>query len=64
VLDVCDPEPLPDNHPFWSHPRILLTPHIASMTRPETAVDMVLENIHRHEAAEPLIGLVDRTRGY
>jgi glyoxylate/hydroxypyruvate reductase A len=64
VLDVCDPEPLPENHPFWSHPRILLTPHIASMTRPETAVDMVLENIRRHEAAEPLIGLVDRTRGY
>jgi len=64
VVDVTDPEPLPAGHPFWSHPKILLTPHIASMTQPETAVDQVLANIRRHEAGEPLIGLVDRSRGY
>lgn len=64
VLDVCEPEPLPADHPFWSHPRILLTPHIASMTSPESAVDLVLENIRRHQAGEPLLGLVDRSRGY
>ncbi len=64
VLDVCDPEPLPASHPFWSHPRVMLTPHIASMTQPETAVDVVLENIRRHLAGAPLNGLVERARGY
>jgi glyoxylate/hydroxypyruvate reductase A len=64
VVDVTDPEPLPAGHPFWAHPKILLTPHIASMTQPETAVQQVLDNIRRHDAGEPLIGLVDRSRGY
>jgi glyoxylate/hydroxypyruvate reductase A len=64
VLDVTDPEPLPVDHPLWSHPKILLTPHIASMTQPDTAVDLVLENIRRYREGEPLIGLVDRDRGY
>jgi glyoxylate/hydroxypyruvate reductase A len=64
VVDVTAPEPLPTDHPFWSHPRILLTPHIASMTQPETAVDLVLENIRRHGAGAPLIGLVNREKGY
>jgi glyoxylate/hydroxypyruvate reductase len=64
VVDVTDPEPLPPGHPFWTHPNILLTPHIASMTQPETAVEQVLENIRRHQAGAPLIGLVDRSRGY
>ncbi|CAN7512583.1 glyoxylate/hydroxypyruvate reductase A [Phyllobacterium sp. LjRoot231] len=64
VLDVTDPEPLPGDHPFWLHPKILLTPHIASMTRPETAVDHVLDTIRRHREGLPLIGAVDRMRGY
>jgi glyoxylate/hydroxypyruvate reductase A len=63
-LDVTDPEPLPQGHPLWTHPRVILTPHVASMTRPETAVDFVLETIERHEAGLPLRGLVDRKRGY
>lgn len=64
VLDVCSEEPLPRGHAFWRHPRIWLTPHVASMTQPETAVDVVLDNIRRHRAGEPLVGLVDRGRGY
>lgn len=64
ILDVTDPEPLPADHAFWRHPRVLITPHIASMPRPETAIDFVLETIGRHEAGQPLRGLVDRTRGY
>lgn len=64
VLDVTDPEPLPAGHPLWSDPRVLITPHIASMTQPETAVEVVLDNLRRHRAGEPLIGLVDRGRGY
>ncbi|WP_439364080.1 2-hydroxyacid dehydrogenase [Bradyrhizobium sp. DASA03005] len=64
VLDVAEPEPLPAGHPFWSHPRILLTPHIASTTKPETAVGYVLDTIARHRRGEALPGLVDRKRGY
>ncbi|MET4386362.1 glyoxylate/hydroxypyruvate reductase A [Bradyrhizobium sp. F1.4.3] len=64
VLDVTEPEPLPAGHPFWSHPRILLTPHNASMTTPDTAVDYVLDVIARHRRGEALPGRVDRSRGY
>jgi glyoxylate/hydroxypyruvate reductase len=64
VLDVAEPEPLPAGHPFWSHPQILLTPHNASMTAPETAVEFVLETIARHRRGETLPGLVDHDRGY
>jgi len=64
VLDVAEPEPLPAGHPFWSHPRILVTPHNASMTAPDTAVDFVLDVIARHRRGEDLPGRVDRSRGY
>ncbi|MXQ10545.1 2-hydroxyacid dehydrogenase [Microvirga makkahensis] len=61
VLDVFATEPLPQDHPFWKHPQILVTPHIASMTQPETAAKVVIANIRRHQAGEPLINVVDRS---
>jgi glyoxylate/hydroxypyruvate reductase len=64
ILDVCEPEPLPPEHPFWTHPKVVLTPHIASMTQPETAVEAVIGNIRAHRAGLPMHGLVDRARGY
>ena len=64
ILDVCEPEPLPEAHAFWRHPRILLTPHIASVTRADTAARIVLENIRRHRRGEPLRNVVDRVAGY
>ncbi|TIO53300.1 MAG: glyoxylate/hydroxypyruvate reductase A [Mesorhizobium sp.] len=64
MIDVTDPEPLPFGHPFWSHPKIILTPHIASVTQPATAARAVIDNIKRHRAGLDPIGLVDRTRGY
>lgn len=64
VLDVFDPEPPPADHPLWHHPRVLLTPHVASMTQPESAVTMVLDNIARHRAGQEMLGVVDRQRGY
>lgn len=64
VIDVTDPEPLPQGHPFWSHPKIILTPHVASITQPETAARAVIENIKRHCAGLEPVGLVDRSRGY
>ncbi|ABM32760.1 glyoxylate/hydroxypyruvate reductase A [Paracidovorax citrulli] len=64
ILDVCEPEPLPPQHPFWTHPKVVLTPHIASMTQPETAVDALIDNLRRHREGLPMVGLVDRSRGY
>ncbi|WP_418120539.1 2-hydroxyacid dehydrogenase [Variovorax sp. 350MFTsu5.1] len=64
ILDVTDPEPLPAEHPFWTHPRVFLTPHVASMTQPETAAPILLENLRRHQRDEPLLNVVDRSRGY
>jgi glyoxylate/hydroxypyruvate reductase A len=64
ILDVTDPEPPPPEHPFWTHPRIWLTPHLASMTQPETAVEAVVADLRRHARGEPLQGLVDRGSGY
>lgn len=64
TLDVFRNEPLPKEHPFWRHPKVTVTPHIAASTRPLTAAAVVAENIRRGEAGEPLLHLVDRTRGY
>lgn len=64
VLDVTDPEPLPSDQPLWRHPRVLITPHVASVTQPETAALAVAENIRRHRAGLDPVGLVDRSRGY
>jgi glyoxylate/hydroxypyruvate reductase A len=64
TLDVFRQEPLPPNHPFWHHPRVTVTPHIAASTRPETAARVIVENIRRAEAGEPLLHRVDRARGY
>jgi glyoxylate/hydroxypyruvate reductase A len=64
ILDVAEKEPLPAGHPFWTHRRILLTPHIATMTQPETAVEAVLQNIERHRQGLALLNVIDRQRGY
>ncbi|MEI9432139.1 2-hydroxyacid dehydrogenase [Mesorhizobium sp. Cs1299R1N3] len=64
MIDVTDPEPLPGGHPFWSHPKIILTPHVASIAEPATAARVVIDNIRRHRIGLDPIGLVDRTRGY
>lgn len=64
TMDVFDVEPLPAEDPYWSHPRATVTPHIASVTRPETASAAIVANIRRDLAGEPLIGVVDRDRGY
>lgn len=64
VLDVTDPEPLPADSALWAHPRVRITPHIASMTQPQTAARVAIDNLRRFERGEPLVGLVDRGRGY
>ncbi|MDR5652343.1 2-hydroxyacid dehydrogenase [Ruixingdingia sedimenti] len=64
TLDVFRTEPLPEGHPFWAHPRVTVTPHIAAGTRPITAARVVAENIRRGETGQPFLHLVDRARGY
>ncbi|AUG54701.1 2-hydroxyacid dehydrogenase [Thalassospira marina] len=63
-LDVACNEPLPKGHPFWNHPKIRLTPHIAAATRIGPAVNQIAENIARIEKGETPAGLVDRDTGY
>ncbi|WP_136637028.1 2-hydroxyacid dehydrogenase [Pseudooceanicola onchidii] len=64
TLDVFRVEPLPADHPYWAHPRVTVTPHIASETRAASAARVVVENIRRGEADEPFLHLVDRDQGY
>lgn len=64
TLDVFRVEPLPAGHPFWAHPRVTVTPHIASETRPRTSAQVIAENIRRGAAGEPFVHLVDRDAGY
>ncbi|MFY7836606.1 MAG: 2-hydroxyacid dehydrogenase [Novosphingobium sp.] len=64
MLDVTVPEPLPEGHPFYGHPAIFLTPHVAAETRHATAGGVLADNVLRLLADEPLLGEVDRTRGY
>jgi glyoxylate/hydroxypyruvate reductase A len=64
LLDVFRDEPLPKSHPFWKHPRIMITPHIASVTNPRSAALQVVENYRRAVQGERLSNLVDRRQGY
>ena len=64
ALDVFETEPLPSASPLWRHPKILCTPHIAAMPRPEVAAKHFLENLRRARAGLPLLNVVDRDRGY
>lgn len=64
VLDVFNTEPLPPEHPYWRHPRVVVLPHIAAETDPQTAVAQVAENLRRLKAGEPLRNVVDRAAGY
>jgi Phosphoglycerate dehydrogenase and related dehydrogenases len=64
TLDVFRTEPLPPEHPYWAHPNVTVTPHIAAESRAETASEVIAENIRRGEAGEPFLYLVDRSRGY
>jgi glyoxylate/hydroxypyruvate reductase len=64
LLDVFRVEPLPQEHPFWGEERIQITPHIASVTNPKAAAPQIIANYKRLKASQPLLNLVNRTRGY
>ncbi len=64
TLDVFVHEPMQRMHPFWSHPRVSITPHIAADTLPEEAMDSIVANINAIETGKTPVGLVDLVRGY
>ena len=63
-LDVFDAEPLPADSPLWAHPGVCVTPHIAALTEPRTAVATIVENLERLRRGAALVHLVDRAAGY
>lgn len=65
-LDVTDPEPLPEGHPLWAHPRVIITPHAAggSPRRADRAVNTFCENLRRLRDNRPLVAVIDKRKGY
>ncbi|MGB5941752.1 MAG: glyoxylate/hydroxypyruvate reductase A [Leeuwenhoekiella sp.] len=64
TLDVFHQEPLPKDHPFWNHPKIKITPHVASMSSPSSVAPQIVDNYHRLEKGEELRNQVSREREY
>jgi glyoxylate/hydroxypyruvate reductase A len=64
TLDVFETEPLPPDHPFWGMEQVLVLPHVASIAVPEVSARDVVENIRRLRNNQPLLNIVDRSRGY
>ena len=63
-LDVFETEPLPSKDPLWNHPGITITPHVAALTEPRTAVPKVIDNIERVRRGDTPMNLVDFQAGY
>jgi glyoxylate/hydroxypyruvate reductase A len=64
TLDVTDAEPLPAESPLWLHPKVTITPHVASLTMAGSAARQIARNIVRAKAGKPMQGVTDATRGY
>ncbi|UUY07886.1 D-2-hydroxyacid dehydrogenase [Pseudomonas sp. J452] len=64
LLDVCRQEPLPQGHPFWNAPRLLLSGHSSAPTEPAAMISLFLDNLQRFQTGQALRGLVDFSRGY
>ena len=65
-LDVTDPEPLPDTSPLWQLPNVIITPHVsaAGADSPQRTRTIAVENLRRYVAGEPLLNVVDMSKGY
>ncbi|WP_180682218.1 2-hydroxyacid dehydrogenase [Tepidicella baoligensis] len=64
TLDVFRTEPLPTTHPFWTHPRVTVTPHTSARTLRDESIAQIARKIRALERGEPIAGVVDRARGY
>ena len=63
-LDVFVEEPLPKDHPFWRHPKVHVTPHMAAVTHASRSAEVVAEAVRAFREGRPLPNLVDRKQGY
>jgi phosphoglycerate dehydrogenase-like enzyme len=65
-LDVVDPEPVPEGHPLWKTPRLILTPHVSADSDVDEDVRWLLirENLRRFVAGGRMLSVVDASRGY
>ncbi|GHG96077.1 2-hydroxyacid dehydrogenase [Pseudodonghicola xiamenensis] len=64
MLDVTEPEPLPQDHWAWADPRVIITPHVAANTDHREGAEHALRVVRAARAGQPLPGLVDQARGY
>lgn len=64
ALDVFATEPLPDDHPFWTHPKVTVTPHYSCMGRAAYGLEKIIDGIRRVRAGQPLDNVVNRAEGY
>ena len=64
TLDVFRTEPLPTAHPFWRHPKIMITPHTSARTLRETSIAQIVGKMAALERGEKIAGIVDTARGY
>ncbi|MDO3721547.1 glyoxylate/hydroxypyruvate reductase A [Marinobacter sp. chi1] len=64
VLDVFRREPLPSDHPFWTHPKVTITPHVSARTLREATIEQIADKIRAHADGKPVSGVVDIQRGY
>ncbi|MEO8384749.1 MAG: glyoxylate/hydroxypyruvate reductase A [Betaproteobacteria bacterium] len=64
TLDVFREEPLPPQHPFWTHPRITVTPHISAITLLSESVNQISEKIRALELGVSIEGVMQPGRGY
>ncbi len=64
ILDVFAQEPLPPSSPLWRHPKVVVTPHLAAVSRVEDMAEILYQNLVRDRDGEPLMNVVDRERGY
>jgi glyoxylate/hydroxypyruvate reductase A len=64
TLDVFQAEPLAQDSPLWTHPKVTVTPHNAAVSEPHAVVSLIARQIRRHLAGQPFEHVVDRSRGY
>lgn len=64
VLDVFEQEPLPQHHPFWTMPNVIVTPHLSGPSTPQDICRFFAANLKRYQEGQPLAGTVNRNLGY